>query len=149
MLFLALHSETHRPHHTWHELYPTLTTKPHPSEVEKCGFSWSLGHGPHLLPMKPMPSPINIMANVELALCGVAISSSCIKAMYNITLGTTTYPGNQSGIFEDLGDYYGQTNLNEFLLILNSKIPQGTKSRSDGIGGGTAPTNIANPGPEI
>ena len=68
--------------------------------------------------------------------------------MYNITRGTTSVAGNQLGIFEDLGDYYSQTDLNEFFLTLAPYIPQGTHPTLDGIDGATAPTTVANAGPE-
>lgn len=70
-------------------------------------------------------------------------------AMYNITRGTgTAQKGNQLGIFEDLGDYYSQTDLNEFFLTLAPYIPQGTHPVLEGIDGGTAPVSVLNAGPE-
>lgn len=60
------------------------------------------------------------------AQCQIAITPACIKLMYNITDPTTNYPGNKLGIFEDLGDHYSQTDLNEFFATLAMNIPQGT-----------------------
>jgi len=39
-------------------------------------------------------------------------------AFYNITRPTKAAAGNELGIFEDLGDMYSQTDLNEFFLAL-------------------------------
>lgn len=36
--------------------------------------------------------------------------------MYNITEGTKAAPGNELGIFEDLGDVYSQEDLDFFWL---------------------------------
>lgn len=38
--------------------------------------------------------------------------------MYNISLGAKAAPGNQLGIFEDLGDVYSQTDLDLFFATL-------------------------------
>lgn len=38
--------------------------------------------------------------------------------MYNITVGDKATPGNELGIFEDLGDVYSQTDLNLFFTTL-------------------------------
>jgi tripeptidyl-peptidase-1 len=43
--------------------------------------------------------------------------------MYNITTGTTATPGNELGIFEDLGDYYAQEDLNLFFASLYPYVP--------------------------
>lgn len=41
-----------------------------------------------------------------------------MQALYNITRGTLNAKGNELGIFEDLGDYYAQEDLNDFFLTL-------------------------------
>ena len=38
--------------------------------------------------------------------------------MYNITEGTTATKGNELGIFEDLGDYYAQEDLDLFFATV-------------------------------
>lgn len=68
-----------------------------------------------------------------LALCDIAITPDCINAMYNITKATSAQPGNELGIFEDLGDYYSQTDLDLFFLTLQSRIPLGTGPTLKGI----------------
>lgn len=42
--------------------------------------------------------------------------------MYNITEGTTATKGNELGIFEDLGDYYSQTDLDLFFTAFYSYV---------------------------
>lgn len=42
--------------------------------------------------------------------------------MYNISQGTSATPGNQMGIFEDIGDVYSQEDLNEFFATLYSYV---------------------------
>lgn len=69
-------------------------------------------------------------------------------AMYNISRSTTAQPGNQLGIFEDLGDVYSQTDLNEFFLTLAPYIPQGTHPKLDAIDGAVAPNPVMSAGPE-
>jgi len=99
---------------------------------------------------KPLPAPLSSILDQALsAICDVAIIPLCIKTMYNITNPTKAAPGNQLGIFEDLGDMYSQTDLNDFFLTLAPNIPQGTHPTLDGIDGATAPTTVlANAGPE-
>jgi tripeptidyl-peptidase-1 len=68
--------------------------------------------------------------------------------MYNITYATSAVPGNELGIFEDLGDYYAQEDLNLFFATLQQRIPQGTGPILKGIDGAQAPASVANAGPE-
>jgi tripeptidyl-peptidase-1 len=100
---------------------------------------------PLLLPMPDDLPPLGLLGSSN---CDVAITPDCIMTMYNISRGTTAQAGNQLGIFEDLGDYYSQTDLNEFFLTFAQYIPYGTHPKLDGIDGGMAPTNVANAGPE-
>lgn len=43
---------------------------------------------------------------------------------------------------------YSQTDLNEFFLTLQPRIPQGTHPKLEGIDGATGPTTVTNAGPE-
>lgn len=99
--------------------------------------------------MKALPSPLaSILASPLSAICQVAVIPECIATFYNITKATKAAPGNQLGIFEDLGDYYSQTDLNEFFLTLAPNIPQGTHPILKAIDGAQAPTTVANAGAE-
>jgi len=107
--------------------------------------------GEHIQPplLKPMPDSLSsIMAAPLSAICDVAAIPLCIKTLYNITTPTKAAPGNQLGIFEDLGDRYSQTDLNDFFLTLAPNIPQGTHPTLDSIDGATAPTVVTTAGPE-
>ncbi|KAF2164325.1 hypothetical protein M409DRAFT_67866 [Zasmidium cellare ATCC 36951] len=124
------------------------TRKPKPGDIEKRSFGWGkVGTTPPLL--KALPISINsLLSNPLLALCDTIITPDCIMAMYNITKATSAQPGNELGIFEDLGDYYAQTDLDEFFALLQPRIPLGTHPKLEGIDGAQAPTNVLNAGAE-
>ncbi|KAL6720032.1 Tripeptidyl-peptidase sed1 [Lecanora helva] len=108
--------------------------------------------GHHILrpKFKALPEALSaILAAPLSAICDVAAIPLCIKTLYNITTPTKAAPGNQLGIFEDLGDMYSQTDLNLFFASLAPNIPQGTHPTLDGIDGATAPSaTVAGAGPE-
>lgn len=52
----------------------------------------------------------------------IGANGADITAMYNFTQGTKATPGNELGIFEDLGDIYSQQDLNEFFLTLQPYV---------------------------
>ena len=89
-----------------------------------------------------------LLALPLLSLCDVAITPECINAMYNITKATSAVPGNELGIFEDLGDVYAQEDLNLFFLTLQQRIPIGTHPKLEAIDGAQAPASVANAGAE-
>lgn len=123
-------------------LLASRTTRPSSSELEKRTFKL-----PPLL--APLPLLIQeILALPELAICDQVITPACINAMYNISLATSAQPGNELGIFEDLGDYYAQEDLNEFFLTFQQRIPVGTGPQLKGIDGAQAPASVLNAGPE-
>lgn len=68
--------------------------------------------------------------------------------MYSITNGTRAAPGNELGIFEDLGDHYSQQDLNTFFKAVYPQIPQGTHPTLKGIDGATGPVAVAEAGGE-
>ena len=105
---------------------------------------------PILPPLKKdLPESLaSILSKPLSAVCDMAIIPKCISTMYNITAATKAAKGNQLGIFEDLGDVYSQTDLDEFFLSLAPQIPQGTHPTLDAIDGAVAPTVVANAGPE-
>lgn len=99
--------------------------------------------------LKPLPQSLSsILAAPLSTICGVAAIPLCIKTLYNITTPTKAAPENQLGIFEDLGDKYSQQDLDLFFASLAPNIPQGTHPTLDSIDGATAPTPVANAGPE-
>ncbi|EGP87472.1 unnamed protein product [Zymoseptoria tritici ST99CH_1A5] len=104
-------------------------------------------------PLPPLLAPLpqsleSLLALPLLALCDVAITPECINAMYNITKATSAVPGNELGIFEDLGDVYAQEDLNLFFLTLQQRIPIGTHPKLEAIDGAQAPATVLNAGPE-
>ncbi|KAF7172400.1 hypothetical protein CNMCM6106_006590 [Aspergillus hiratsukae] len=109
-----------------------------------------IGKGKDPLPpiLKPLILPLSELLADTLALCGVAVTPACISAMYNITSGTKATNGNELGIFEDLGDFYSQEDLNLFFALFAQQIPQGTHPILKAVDGATAPTSVSNAGPE-
>ncbi|MCJ1282915.1 Tripeptidyl-peptidase sed1 [Xylographa opegraphella] len=105
-------------------------------------------------PLKaPLPMPMatiagSLISGLPLSICDVAITPPCVKALYNVTVPTTKVAGNSLGIFEDLGDVYSQTDLNEFFLSLAPNIPQGTAPTLEAVDGATAPNPVTSAGPE-
>lgn len=74
------------------------------------------------------PAPPNtLISEGNLAYCDTYISPACIRAMYNITLGTTAQPGNELGIYEE-SPYASLDSLdmNLYFSHLASFIPNGT-----------------------
>ncbi|KAL1966156.1 hypothetical protein VTN77DRAFT_4708 [Rasamsonia byssochlamydoides] len=124
-----------------------------PYPVDRLGkriFNWKHPQPPLL---KPLPTSIQNIIDWVVSLvtdtCDVAITPLCIKTMYNITDGDKATPGNELGIFEDLGDYYSQEDLDLFFASLAPNIPQGTHPTLHGIDGAQAPvSNPAGAGPE-
>ena len=99
---------------------------------------------------KPVPAPgLSTLVKAPLvSTCNTAITPACIKTLYNITNPTKAAAGNQLGIFEDLGDVYSQTDLDEFFLSLAPNIPQGTHPTLNSIDGAVAPNAVTSAGLE-
>lgn len=68
--------------------------------------------------------------------------------MYQIPPGTKSTPGNELGIFEDLGDVYSQQDLDLFFSTLYPSIPNGTHPVHNLIDGAVAPVPVDQAGPE-
>ncbi|KAL4921471.1 peptidase S8/S53 domain-containing protein [Aspergillus aurantiobrunneus] len=83
-----------------------------------------------------------------LSYCDVVITPACIRAMYNITKGTSAIAGNELGVFETLGDIYSQEDLELFFSSLASNIPNSTHPTLHSINGAQAPAPVDNAGPE-
>ncbi|KAG5970552.1 hypothetical protein E4U55_001614 [Claviceps digitariae] len=75
------------------------------------------------------------------ATCDKYITPECIRAIYNIPLGTSNRSDNALGIFEALGDVYAQEDLDAFYKLLAPNIPAGTGPDVDLINGATAPVS--------
>ncbi|KAI4726541.1 aorsin [Aureobasidium sp. EXF-10728] len=118
--------------------------------IEKRTFGVTNGKAAKQPPLlKPLPLAISeLLGLAELSLCQMAITPSCIATLYNITQATSAQAGNELGIFEDLGDVYSQTDLNEFFLTLAQQIPVGTHPKLEAIDGAVAPVSVANAGAE-
>ncbi|KAH7354976.1 putative alkaline serine protease AorO [Rhexocercosporidium sp. MPI-PUGE-AT-0058] len=122
------------------------------AEIEKrtFGVTSGKGNGGFLPPLlKDLGMTIEaLLAIPELQVCGTAITPVCIKTLYNVTKPTRAAPGNQLGIFEDLGDVYSQTDLDLFFLTLAQSIPLGTHPTLKAVDGAVAPVNVLAAGPE-
>jgi hypothetical protein len=58
--------------------------------------------------------------------CSSLVTPLCVRAMYNITDGTSSIPGNELGIFESGTQYLDQVDMNLFYKALDPRIPKGT-----------------------
>lgn len=95
-----------------------------------------------------LPLTIAELLTLGGAACNVAVTPACIAMFYNITQATKHAPGNELGIFEDLGDVYSQTDLNLFFATFAMNIPQGTHPTLDSVDGAVAPNPVTSAGPE-
>ncbi|KAG9949310.1 aorsin, partial [Aureobasidium melanogenum] len=118
--------------------------------IEKRTFGATNGKATKLPPLlKALPLEISeLLGLAELSLCQIAATPSCIATLYNITQATSAEAGNELGIFEDLGDVYSQTDLNEFFLTLAQQIPVGTHPKLEAIDGAVAPVSVTQAGAE-
>ncbi|KAK3672756.1 hypothetical protein LTR78_007342 [Recurvomyces mirabilis] len=105
------------------------------------GFGGGSGHGwrPRPPPMQPMPPGLPPTPQLGNNNCTYVATPECIATLYNITKGTSAHPGNELGIFEDLGDIYSQEDLDAFFSNLAPYIPNGTHPQLDAIDGAIAP----------
>ncbi|KAK5115323.1 hypothetical protein LTR62_001523 [Meristemomyces frigidus] len=131
---------------------PVSAPAPYPiSKRTSLGFPGGPGDGhggghhgwrPHPPPMQPMPpwwSPPAPGPALNGNNCTYIVTPECIATLYNITKGHSAHPGNELGIFEDLGDVYSQADLDDFFTKLAPYIPNGTHPTLDAIDGAVAP----------
>ncbi len=81
-----------------------------------------------ILPPLKAKLPVDIQTLLSQPLkqsCQQGIIPDCISTLYNITKPTKAAQGNQLGIFEDLGDVYSQTDLDDFFTNVAKNIPKG------------------------
>lgn len=74
----------------------------------------------------------------DLQNCGVNITPTCIKALYNIPDAKYSDPANVQGIYET-GDAFAQADLDLFFKNFAPNVPQGTSPTVDSVDGGLAP----------
>lgn len=125
-------------------------------EIEKRTFGVGGGIRPQPPLLADLPMPLQqientvegLLGDLALGLCDVVITPNCIEAMYNFTKSTSAQPGNELGIFEDLGDYYSGTDLDLFFASLSPNIPVGTRPTFKGIDGAPNGANVLEAGPE-
>jgi len=108
----------------------------------------------------PIPSQLSPLVNSpdavidakDFTLCNVFISPHCIPRLYNITLpsnATVTAAGpRQIGIFEDLGQWWDQKDLNQFYKQTGLAIPSGFGPEENAIDGAPGPQPQAQAGVE-
>ena len=86
------------------------------SRFERRGHGFDRNrHGHRPPPSMNLPMSLDeFFGLAEIKRCQTAMTPDCIAIMYNITKPTTAVPGNELGIFEDLGDVYSQTDLDDF-----------------------------------
>lgn len=77
----------------------------------------------------------------DLRYCGVNITPTCIKALYDIPAANLKDPANVMGLYES-GDVYSQEDLNLFFASYAPNVPQGTHPKLDSIDGGQAPEPV-------
>jgi tripeptidyl-peptidase-1 len=101
--------------------------------------------------MSPLPSDVVIAAHApapsNINQCDRIVEPQCIRALYNITIGTTAAKNNELGIFEDLGDIYDKPDLKLFLSTLTN-ISANTQPVAKPIDGAPGPTTQDNAGGE-
>jgi tripeptidyl-peptidase I len=132
------------------KLHVSQAQPPSAEAIARRSFGFSRVKKPSPPPMKPMPKAVPAPNALGDSFCDQIATPECIADLYNITKPTLKNGNNQLGIFEDLGDYYSQNDLNEFFAALAPYIPQGTHPKLDAIDGAVVPslTNTVDAGPE-
>jgi tripeptidyl-peptidase-1 len=127
------------------KLLETKVQKPAHKEITR--RSW---HKDTVTPLPPLSlSNLTSMLKEPLKkLCQTIITPKCISTLYNIPKADKAAPGNEMGIFEDIGDVYSQEDMDLFWQYLYPKIPNGTHPKLDSIDGAVAPVPVADAGSE-
>lgn len=87
------------------------------------------------------------VASQPLSNCNQLITPYCIRALYNVPIGTKAQSSNAMGIFE-FGDAFAQQDLNMFYKNLFPTTPQGFAPKVQLIDGGKAPVPQSQAGVE-
>ncbi|KAI3400610.1 hypothetical protein diail_2322 [Diaporthe ilicicola] len=83
------------------------------------------------------------------SVCDSYVTQECIRTQYSIPKGDKAAKGNELGIFESLGDHYGQNDLDVYWSTLYPEIPNGTYPITKGIDGAFGPAkNLSDAGVE-
>lgn len=69
--------------------------------------------------------------------CPTKITPDCLRAMYNFSKGTTKDASNDLGIFEEAGEMFIQSDLNQFYSKYASYVPSNTRPKNVPINGQT------------
>ena len=80
----------------------------------------------------------------DLQHCGVNITPACVRALYNLPIGTVCDPDSAPGFYEQ-GDYYSQTDLNLFFSHFARNVPQNSAPTPQFIDGAKAPVAASSP----
>jgi tripeptidyl-peptidase-1 len=75
---------------------------------------------------------------LDLQNCGVNITPTCIKALYDIPTAVLSQPENVMGVFEDF-DAFSQEDISLFFENFAKNVPANTKPNVLSVDGGTAP----------
>lgn len=95
-----------------------------------------------ILEGKPSTDVLAAAQTDPLASCDAITTSACVFALYNFTQGTTAFPGNHLGIFENELQFYKQSDLNDLWVSTASYVPKGTGPIIQGIDGGAEALKI-------
>lgn len=74
--------------------------------------------------------PINKSLVAGAAACSTAITPACLRSMYNFTTGSLSDPSNNLGIYEQVGEQYIQSDLNQFYAKYSSYVPRNTSPKN-------------------
>lgn len=112
-------------------------------EVRKRGVSGP-PHGGHRPPHHPphfpgwhMPPAAHGLPP-DLQACGVNITPTCIKALYDIPTAHLNQPENAMGVYEDY-DAFSQQDITLFFESFAPNVPAGTAPKVISVDGGTSP----------
>jgi tripeptidyl-peptidase-1 len=114
------------------------------------------------LPPVPGPIPTQLSAQVsspdavidakDFTICNIYIAPQCVPVLYNVSLPSNTTAAaagpRQIGIFEDIGQWWDQKDLNQFYKQTGLNIPQGFGPKENSVDGAPGPQPQAQAGLE-
>ncbi|KZZ95739.1 protease S8 tripeptidyl peptidase I (cln2) [Ascosphaera apis ARSEF 7405] len=98
----------------------------------------------------PIPDSLNFpWPNVETntSMCSTVMTPACVRALYNIPIGSKAAKGNELGIVAQL-DAYSQEDFDDFKSLVAPDLPEDAKPDVKSINGGVAPVPAAEAGIE-